>query len=572
MDALKQNEKFLNQIFQNALIPSILSMLGGNLTLIADGMIVGQKLGANGLSAINLCMPLYLIICIFGAWLVGGTAIPASKSLGSGNSETANRYCHQAQFLCLAASVFLTIVGFIFLRPTVRFLCPDETLRPVVQVYAWTVIASVTPKILIYIPFWYLRLDGKHRTITIMMLMMGISNILLDILFIYGLHWGIFGAGFASFLANLLSMLYGFWSLFHHKKNFTMGLCASFRAKEARTILVAGMPSAFNNLFQALRIMAINLLLMHTMGSGIIAVFSAVNGVASFTESVLFGVPQAASAMQGSFAGDRDYGSMKLLLRQQIKYGLSLCVLTGLVITIGAGGIGALYGLQTSLLLPLIFLSVSLLPAMISTILISYYNTIGMEWNATLLIVLRVFLMPVVLLGGILNTDWPVFCFLPLSEIAALGIWSIVTAVRSISDRTHTRFLRIPTEKDDRIMCGSVEGAGNQICSLSEGVLQFCTDHQMDARKAMKLSLAAEELLVLIAEQNGDNRIFCDLRLRLAENTATMTLRYSGIEFTPLDSSHQDENQYMGVHMLMQLLCAMEYKNISGMNVLRIQI
>jgi len=66
---------------------------------------------------------------------------------------------------------------------------------------------GAAPKILIYIPFWFLRLDGKHKTVTVMMTIMGVGNVLLDLLFLFGMDMGVFGAALASVIHLLHGMI-----------------------------------------------------------------------------------------------------------------------------------------------------------------------------------------------------------------------------------------------------------------------------------------------------------------------------------------------------------------------------
>lgn len=54
---LKQNEQFLKKAYNKALIPCILSVLSGNINILADGILVGQRLGAPALAAINFSLP-----------------------------------------------------------------------------------------------------------------------------------------------------------------------------------------------------------------------------------------------------------------------------------------------------------------------------------------------------------------------------------------------------------------------------------------------------------------------------------------------------------------------------------
>lgn len=83
-----------------------------------------------------------------------------------------------------------------------------------------------------------------------------------------------------------------------------------------REIAADGSPSALNNLFQTLRLLAVNSLLMGAGGSQLVAAFTAVNCISAFSLSVVDGVPQAASAMLGIYSGERDNDSAALLIRR----------------------------------------------------------------------------------------------------------------------------------------------------------------------------------------------------------------------------------------------------------------
>ena len=56
-DRLQQDEAFLRKAFHASLLPCILSILSQNINILADGILVGQRIGTDGLSAISLCVP-----------------------------------------------------------------------------------------------------------------------------------------------------------------------------------------------------------------------------------------------------------------------------------------------------------------------------------------------------------------------------------------------------------------------------------------------------------------------------------------------------------------------------------
>ena len=182
---LRQDEIFLRRAFHKSLFPCILSILSQNLNILADGVLVGQRIGTNGLSAISLCVPVYLVLCVVGSFLVSGTAIQASKAIGRQQPEKSRQLYSTAVWSAMAASLVVTALGLALLTPLTAMLCPDPAVQPLVRDYTAVTLAGALPKILIYVPFWFLRMDGRGKLVAWMMLVMGGGNILLDLLFLY---------------------------------------------------------------------------------------------------------------------------------------------------------------------------------------------------------------------------------------------------------------------------------------------------------------------------------------------------------------------------------------------------
>ena len=112
------------------------------------------------------------------------------------------------------ASVFITALGLIFLRPLVSFLGADGATFEYVRQYVKIMLIGALPKIVIYIPFWYLQLDGQHADVSVMMAGMALINIVLDVLFVYYMNMGVYGAGLANMIATAAACLYGLIRLF----------------------------------------------------------------------------------------------------------------------------------------------------------------------------------------------------------------------------------------------------------------------------------------------------------------------------------------------------------------------
>ncbi|MCI9493990.1 MAG: hypothetical protein HFH42_13015, partial [Lachnospiraceae bacterium] len=248
--SLEQNEQFLKKAYGKALIPCMLSILSGNINILADGILVGQRLGTDALAAINFSLPVYLVLCIAGSFIVSGTAICAAEAIGNHQSGKAQELYKMSVFWCVLISAVITASGLLCIKPLAGLLCSQEAVSPLVMEYVGVTLAGTLPKILIYVPFWYLRLDGRNRQVTWMMLIMGVGNVLLDLLFLYVFDMGVFGAALASVVATALSCLLGFVWLCGKKSSFPLGMCVACKGISFVRIAKAGSPSASNNLFQ----------------------------------------------------------------------------------------------------------------------------------------------------------------------------------------------------------------------------------------------------------------------------------------------------------------------------------
>jgi len=564
---LRQNEQFLKKAYNKALLPCVLSVLSGNINILADGILVGQKLGTNALAAINFSLPVYLFLCIAGSFVVSGTAIRASDAIGKNRADQAQNLYRMSIFWCAAVSVFITIFGLLFLKPLSLLLCSDADVMPLVMEYSGVTLAGALPKILIYIPFWFLRLDGRNGQVTLMMTVMGVGNVVLDVLFLYTLDVGVFGAALASVLSTTAACVLGFVKLCDKKSGFKFGFCVKAKGVKFSEIAKAGSPSAANNLFQTLRVSVINALLLRYCGSETVAAFTAVNCIAAFAESVTSGVPQAASAMLGIYHGEHDNESTRLLMKRQIKSGIPCALIFSTVIILGADMISLAYGLNIPLRFAFVCLSLGIIPALINCVLSSYYNVSGRTLWANTIIFFRVFVMSCASLFALLYFGQSPWLFLFFGEISTLIFWFIATG---ISHKNRSRFLLLDNslKLSGNVINFSVNGNAEDICGASGRITDFCSDNGMSPKQTMRISLALEEIMMLISAKNGGAVEF-DLRVYSLQGVIGIRVRYGGDDFNPLAYADNDE-EYLGIRLIDSMCEQTMYQRTFGTNTVQI--
>ena len=568
---LRQDEAFLRRAFHKSLLPCVLSILSQNINILADGIIVGQRIGTDGLSAINICVPVYLVLCIFGSFLVSGTAIQAFRAIGRRQTEQSRKLYNTAVWSCVAAGIAVTAARLALCAPISALLCPDETVRPLVMEYNLVTLIGALPKILIYVPFWFLRMDGRARLVVWMMLIMGGGNVVLDLVFLYPLGMGIGGAAWASVISTAAACAFGLVCLCGRRSSFRLGMrCVP--AADWRGIAAAGSPSALNNLFQTLRLLAVNSMLLAAGGSELVAAFTAVNCIFAFSLSVVDGVPQAASAMLGIYSGERDNDSAALLIRREWRTGALCCAAFAAVVILAADGIALAYGLSVPLRLAMVCLSAGMFPGLWCSILSGLYNVSGHVRWANAIIFSRVFLAAAASLYLALALGWSPWWFLVLSEAVTVLLW---WAAAGIYHRRHpelTRFLLLDRslEEEGRVINFSVEGDTEDICDASRRISEFCEENDMNVRQVMRISLAIEEIMTMIVQENSPGHVSFDVRVFFLQQEMGIRISYDGREYDSFGLHAKGDMQYLGVDLIANMMRSVVYQRTFGVNTLQL--
>ena len=185
---------------------SILGMLGSSGTILADTFFVSNRLGADGLAALNLSIAVFGLInglgMLFG---IGGATrytIFRSQEDGAG----ADRVFTAALLGALASGLCFLCAGLFWPETIARALGAEGHLLPLCTAYLKTVLCFAPCFILNHLLMAFLRNDGNPRLAMCAMLAGSLANIALDYLFVYPLDMGLFGAALATGLAPVIGL------------------------------------------------------------------------------------------------------------------------------------------------------------------------------------------------------------------------------------------------------------------------------------------------------------------------------------------------------------------------------
>ena len=185
------------KLFYFCLSP-IIMMVFTSIYGVVDGFFVSNFVGKVPFAAINLVMPFIMILGGVGFMIgTGGSALIA-KTLGEGRQERANRYFTMLVKLTAVLGVILSLIGILFIRPISYLLGATDAMIEDCVIYGRVVLSFNTAFMLQNVFQTFLAAAEKPKLGLWITTAAGITNILLDALFIAVFQWGVGGAALAT--------------------------------------------------------------------------------------------------------------------------------------------------------------------------------------------------------------------------------------------------------------------------------------------------------------------------------------------------------------------------------------
>lgn len=233
----------------------MLGALGLSGYIMADTFFVANRLGSDGLAALNLAIPIFGLINGLGILLGIGGATRYSICRYQGDEGRANRTFTLALTAALILGTLLALLGAFGARPVALLLGGNADTLPLCTVYLRTVLLFSPCFLLNHVMVCFVRNDGNPKLTMAAMLTGSLGNIALDYLFLYPLNMGIFGAALATGTAPVIGLCLSSFHSLTGRNQFKLARPAS----PVRSLAdVAGLGSAaFLNEFTSCMVLAL---------------------------------------------------------------------------------------------------------------------------------------------------------------------------------------------------------------------------------------------------------------------------------------------------------------------------
>ena len=210
MSKIKLSDHFTFRRILLAVLPSITMMVFSSIYSIADGLFIAEFVGADAFSGINLAWPFIAILWAIGFMMGSGGSALVGKTLGEGDSKKANEIFSLVIYSTAVLSTLVSLVGYFAMEPLIRWMASlsnDNTEGMVQNALTYGHILAI------FLPFAMLQNVFQSFFVTaekpitgfLFILFGGLTNIILDAVFIAGLHWGIEGAACGTIIGQVVA-------------------------------------------------------------------------------------------------------------------------------------------------------------------------------------------------------------------------------------------------------------------------------------------------------------------------------------------------------------------------------
>ena len=294
-------------------------MLGTSCYILADTFFISAAEGSDGITALNLVLPLYSLIFAIGSMIGTGSATRYAIAKASG-SKTCDVYFSNAIFFAVAASI-ISILGGVFCPETIiRIMGADDQIAAVGTSYTRIFLVFAPCFMLNYVFTSFVRNDADPTLAMAATLTSSFSNIFLqDYLFMFPLRMGMSGAALATGLSPVISISICAAHFFTKKNTLPFILTRPSGRRLFRSCQL-GISAFIGEMSSGITTTVFNFLLLELGGNTAVAAYGVVANFALVGTAVFNGIGQGLQPLASEVYGKSNQEEKQLIIRSGTLY------------------------------------------------------------------------------------------------------------------------------------------------------------------------------------------------------------------------------------------------------------
>lgn len=331
---LGQDFKFFSLL--KFVMPSIIMMVFMSMYTMVDGAFVSRFVSTDALSAVNIVYPLYSIVIAIAIMLATGGSAIIAKKLGEQNNKEAKENFTFIILVGIIIGIIVLIIGIFFIEPLIKMLGSNATTHDYCIDYGQTLL-YFAPFAMLQMLFQYLFVTaGKPNLGLIVTILAGITNVVLDYVFIVKLGIGIKGAALATGIGLLIPAIFGVIYFTFNRKGILYFVKPSFDFKALLESCVNGSSEMVSNISVAVVTFLFNMVMLRFLGEDGVAAITILLYAQFVLNAIFFGFSMGVAPIISYNYGANNIDRQKRIFKYCMLFIISVSVIVYMLSLIGA--------------------------------------------------------------------------------------------------------------------------------------------------------------------------------------------------------------------------------------------
>lgn len=316
----------VSNIFIKFAIPAILANLLTMSAFFIDGILVGQLIGSEGLAAVNLVFPIFIMIGATGVVVASGSSALVGRYLGEDNKKEANNVFNLALVLCIILSVTISGSVLFFVDSITGLLGASGSLYDLTREYFSVILIFFGLILTSFVLEFFIRNVGDSIFPIKSTGIASVINMVLTYVFLTVFDMGLVGAAWATGISFTSSII--LLSTYFLRKRLSLSYGKPiFKILTIKKILYNGVSESLSEFSSGVVILIFNLMLLQFIGEIGVAAFAIISFVSLMMLMVNFGFSMSLQPMVSY-----NYGAkMTKRVKETVKTAMVISTVAGIV-------------------------------------------------------------------------------------------------------------------------------------------------------------------------------------------------------------------------------------------------
>ena len=319
IDSTVFSDQKIGKLLIKFAIPTMLSLLVMELYNMVDTIFVGSTIGAVGIGALTIALPIQKLITSTGLMMAVGTSTAVSRNLGGKKYENLRKIILNSLILTSLILISLCVLIFLFRDGIIKnLLGSSETLFPYAYQYISIILFGGTFQCLTLVIGYVIMALGDTK-VTLKAMSIGATvNVILDAILVVHFSMGVKGAALATSFSQILAFSYAVFRFLKVKKEINLEFKFIFERKIVKTIISVGFSTFIVEASDGLLSIVFNNLLSASGGDDAVVIIGTITKVSMFLFITVLGISSAMQPIAAFNYGSKNYEKLKLVIKETI--------------------------------------------------------------------------------------------------------------------------------------------------------------------------------------------------------------------------------------------------------------